>query len=111
IKRARSPMVSPKDGSIACTLRCIQDRATGCLSRAKDAHAPHRTDRQIRPAAYSANDMTIVPRQGTATLAVLIDADNATPAIVEGLLAEVAKYGVAAVKRIYGDWTKPNLAG
>ncbi|QET03364.1 NYN domain-containing protein [Cupriavidus pauculus] len=55
--------------------------------------------------------MTIVPRQGTATLAVLIDADNATPAIVEGLLAEVAKYGVAAVKRIYGDWTKPNLAG
>ncbi len=50
------------------------------------------------------------PRQG-ATLAVLIDADNAAPAIVEGLLAEVAKYGVAAVKRIYGDWTKPNLAG
>lgn len=50
-------------------------------------------------------------RQGTATLAVLIDADNAAPAIVEGLLAEVAKYGVAAVKRIYGDWTKPNLAG
>jgi len=54
--------------------------------------------------------MTNPPRQGTATLAVLIDADNAAPAIVEGLLAEVAKYGVAAVKRIYGDWTKPNLA-
>ncbi|WP_454765269.1 NYN domain-containing protein [Cupriavidus campinensis] len=54
--------------------------------------------------------MTNSPRQG-ATLAVLIDADNAAPAIVEGLLAEVAKYGVAAVKRIYGDWTKPNLAG
>ncbi len=50
------------------------------------------------------------PRQG-ATLAVLIDADNAAPAIVEGLLAEVAKYGVAAVKRIYGDWTRPNLSG
>ena len=42
-------------------------------------------------------------------LAVLIDADNANPAIVEGLLAEVAKFGVASVKRIYGDWTKPNL--
>jgi hypothetical protein len=55
--------------------------------------------------------MTNSPRQGTATLAVLIDADNAAPAIVEGLLAEVAKYGVAAVKRIYGDWTRPNLAG
>ncbi|SOY52904.1 conserved hypothetical protein [Cupriavidus taiwanensis] len=56
-------------------------------------------------------NMTNSPRQGTATLAVLIDADNAAPAIVEGLLAEVAKYGVAAVKRIYGDWTRPNLAG
>ncbi len=55
--------------------------------------------------------MTNSPRQGTATLAVLIDADNAAPAIIEGLLAEIAKYGVAAVKRIYGDWTKPNLSG
>ncbi|WER45819.1 NYN domain-containing protein [Cupriavidus sp. WKF15] len=55
--------------------------------------------------------MSNSPRQGTATLAVLIDADNAAPAIIEGLLAEVAKYGVAAVKRIYGDWTKPNLSG
>ena len=42
-------------------------------------------------------------------LAVLIDADNAHPSIVEGLLAEVAKLGVASVKRIYGDWTTPNL--
>ncbi|MEY6433668.1 NYN domain-containing protein [Thioalkalicoccus limnaeus] len=44
-------------------------------------------------------------------LAVLIDADNAQPAIVEGLLAEIAKYGTAHVKRIYGDWTLPNLGG
>ncbi len=44
-------------------------------------------------------------------LAVLIDADNARPAIVEGLLAEIAKYGTAHVKRIYGDWTKPDLNG
>ncbi len=44
-----------------------------------------------------------------ATLAVLIDADNARPAIVDGLLGEVAKYGIASVKRIYGDWTTPQL--
>jgi len=43
------------------------------------------------------------------SLAVLIDADNANSAIVDGLLAEVAKLGVASVKRIYGDWTTPNL--
>lgn len=44
-------------------------------------------------------------------LAVLIDADNAQPAVVEGLLAEIAKYGTATVKRIYGDWTGPQLKG
>ena len=49
--------------------------------------------------------------QDATKLAVLIDADNARPAIVEGLLAEIAKYGTAHVKRIYGDWTKPDLNG
>lgn len=44
-------------------------------------------------------------------LAVLIDADNANPNIVDGLLSEIAKLGVASVKRIYGDWTTPNLGG
>jgi len=44
-------------------------------------------------------------------LAVLIDADNAQPAIIEGLVREIVKYGIPSVKRIYGDWTTPNLAG
>jgi len=44
---------------------------------------------------------------GQHRLAVLIDADNAQPLVIEGLLAEVAKYGVASVKRIYGDFTSP----
>lgn len=47
------------------------------------------------------------PDEDQRLLAVLIDADNAQPAIIEGLLAEVAKYGVASVKRIYGDFTSP----
>jgi hypothetical protein len=38
-------------------------------------------------------------------LAVLIDADNAQAAVIEGLLAEIARYGEATVKRIYGDFT------
>ena len=49
---------------------------------------------------------------GTAQkLAVLIDADNAQPSIIEGLLAEIAKYGTANVKRSYGDWTGSGLKG
>ena len=46
-------------------------------------------------------------KQENNRLAVLIDADNAQPSVIEGLLAEVAKLGVASVKRIYGDWTSP----
>jgi uncharacterized LabA/DUF88 family protein len=46
-----------------------------------------------------------------AKLAVLIDADNAPPAITVGLLAEVAKFGTAHVKRAYGDWTGTSLKG
>lgn len=49
--------------------------------------------------------------ENTDKLAVLIDADNAQPSIVDGLLAEIANYGTASVKRIYGDWTAPGLKG
>lgn len=49
--------------------------------------------------------------EDTEKLAVLIDADNTQPSIVGGLLAEVAKYGIASVKRIYGDWTDTRLKG
>lgn len=44
-------------------------------------------------------------------LAVLIDADNASASIAKELLEEVAKYGVATVKRAYGDWTTQQLSG
>lgn len=44
-------------------------------------------------------------------LAVLIDADNASISSVSSILEEVAKYGIASVKRIYGDWSNPALKG
>lgn len=47
----------------------------------------------------------------TAKLAVLIDADNAQASMCEELLAEVARYGTASIKRAYGDWTTTNLKG
>jgi len=50
-------------------------------------------------------------QEKTRKLAILIDADNAQPAITENLMAEIAKYGTANVKRIYGDWTQPQLRG
>ena len=44
-------------------------------------------------------------------LAVLIDADNAQASICSELLAEIAKFGTASIKRAYGDWTTTNLKG
>jgi uncharacterized LabA/DUF88 family protein len=45
------------------------------------------------------------------SLAVLIDAENASPKIAGGLFDEIAKLGDANVRRIYGDFSKPNLSG
>jgi hypothetical protein len=42
-------------------------------------------------------------------LAVLIDADNTSPRIADGLFEEVAKLGEASVRRIYGDFSGPRL--
>ena len=42
-------------------------------------------------------------------LAVLIDGDNASAEKVEELFEEIAKFGTANVKRIYGDWTSDGL--
>ncbi len=62
----------------------------------------------------SASGEAVIPQRAGAEssldrLAVLIDADNAHAAIVDALLAEIARFGVASVKRIYGDWTQPQL--
>ena len=42
-------------------------------------------------------------------IAVLIDGDNAQPKLIQKILEEVAKYGKATIRRIYGDWTKPQM--
>lgn len=52
----------------------------------------------------------IESEESTLRLAVLIDADNAQVAVIEGLLAEIARFGEATVKRIYGDFTSPTSA-
>ncbi|KAL2062046.1 hypothetical protein VTL71DRAFT_6312 [Oculimacula yallundae] len=44
-------------------------------------------------------------------LALLIDGDNVSNTKMARLLVEIAKYGTASVRRIYGDWTNPNMQG
>ncbi len=42
-------------------------------------------------------------------IAVLIDGDNAQAKLIKELLGEVSKYGKATIRRIYGDWTTPQM--
>ncbi|WP_033565848.1 NYN domain-containing protein [Sphingobacterium sp. SYP-B4668] len=42
-------------------------------------------------------------------IAVLIDGDNAQASLIKELIVEVSKYGKATIRRIYGDWTNPQM--
>ncbi len=56
--------------------------------------------------------MPIVPNiDASKRLAVLIDADNVPRGTLAGIMQEVAIYGTPTIKRIYGDWTGPHIAG
>lgn len=44
-------------------------------------------------------------------LAVLIDAENISPRIAQGLFEEIATFGEASVRRIYGDFSEERLKG
>ncbi len=47
----------------------------------------------------------------TLTIAVLIDADNVPHSNIKGIIEEITKSGNPTIKRVYGDFTKPNLNG
>lgn len=47
----------------------------------------------------------------TARLAVLIDAENAAARIAEALFTEIATLGEASARRIYGDFSGPQMRG
>lgn len=44
-------------------------------------------------------------------MAVLIDADNVSPQYIKSILTEAVNHGTPTIKRIYGDWTRPNMTG
>jgi hypothetical protein len=43
-------------------------------------------------------------------LAMLIDGDNAHYKLIEQMLEEASRYGTVTIRRVYGDWTQPQLA-
>ena len=45
------------------------------------------------------------------SIAMLVDGDNAQPALIEHVLAEAAKYGIVTTRRVFGDWTDSHMSG
>lgn len=43
-------------------------------------------------------------------VAILIDGDNAQASLIEQILVEAGKFGNATIRRVYGDWTTPNMS-
>jgi uncharacterized protein (TIGR00288 family) len=48
-------------------------------------------------------------QQSESKIALLIDADNASASKIEAIISEIAKYGVANVRRAYGNWKSQSL--
>lgn len=44
-------------------------------------------------------------------IALLIDCDNVSHSSIEGVLEELAKYGMVNVRHAHGDWNNPSLSG
>lgn len=42
-------------------------------------------------------------------IAVLVDGDNAQAKLVKEIIEEVSKYGKVTIRRVYGDWTTPQM--
>lgn len=52
----------------------------------------------------------MVMNSDSRSIAILIDGDNAQPSSLGQMLTETVKYGTVTVRRIYGDWTSPQMS-
>src|SRR4051812_192152 len=93
---------------------------TRCCFRKDEAEASPNIKRQLLSPAHQTASVWLhhechrgavmkTEHQRLPRFAVLIDAENTSPQIAAGLFEEVAKFGEASVRRIYGDFTGPEL--
>ncbi len=47
---------------------------------------------------------------GDLIFAVLVDGENISSALLGNIVSEVERSGVAAVRKVYGDWTQPSMS-
>jgi len=52
-----------------------------------------------------------LPLENNKSIALLIDADNASSKFIQKILTELASYGKVNIRRAYGNWASTNLNG
>ncbi|MFC3714153.1 NYN domain-containing protein [Sphingoaurantiacus capsulatus] len=55
--------------------------------------------------------MTAIEPARPANIALLVDADNASPATLDNVLTVLAELGTVNIRRVYGNWNKASLRG
>ena len=50
-------------------------------------------------------------QQSKISIALLIDGDNTEPKLIADYITETEKFGKVTIRRIYGDWTAPEMKG
>jgi NYN domain-containing protein/OST-HTH/LOTUS domain-containing protein len=73
------------------------------------ANEPIRGAQALNRRAHASRGGNMADENRLRRFAVLIDADNTSPRIAAGLFEEVAKFGEASVRRIYGDFSGQRL--
>jgi uncharacterized LabA/DUF88 family protein len=113
IERSSVPTLSRRGSRIEAQ-RALEPHAPRAAHLARSSSEQFREhvgpDRRAMGLVVLREDASVTTADGT-RLAVLIDADNSTASVTKELLEEIAKYGTPTVKRAYGDWTTPHLAG
>jgi hypothetical protein len=56
------------------------------------------------------NSQPVTPPTDRPRIAMLVDGENCPPVHLATMLAEAAKHGDVTIRRIYGDWTRSNMA-
>src|SRR5258708_29119930 len=98
-----SPNARPHHGRMICQ---SQVSSTGRLTVRE---AENGRGVLVTPLGHEQRSPNMPEESRTRRLAILIDADNTSPRIAAGLFEEVAKFGEANVRRIYGDFSGQRL--
>src|SRR5262249_61771540 len=108
----QQPRTAPRPSGMGWSRRSGRSTRCSCPASTTPPRPSCRSRRWSEaPLRRRTRDDVRVPDSDAMRLAVLIDSDNTTASFTTELLEEIAKYGTPTIKRAYGDWTTPQLAG